>query len=84
VSDAGRDGLGADWRRAPTAADRVALARDPSVATGLCGECLHLRLLRTGRSRFVRCQLAESDPGYPRYPLLPVLDCKGCEPWRES
>ena len=55
------------------------LARDPAVPAGLCNGCLHLRLLRSGRSCFVRCLLAESDPDYSRYPVLPVLGCDGYE-----
>lgn len=55
--------------------------RDRSVPAGLCVACRHLRLLRSDRSRFVRCWLAESDPAYPRYPVLPVLACDGHEAW---
>ena len=77
-----RDGSGAGWRRPPDAAERLALARDPAAPAGLCVDCRHLRLLRSGRSRFVRCLLAESDPAYRRYPALPVLVCRGHEPWR--
>ena len=73
-----RDGSGEGWRRPPTAAERLALAGDLKPA-GQCVDCLHLRLLRTGRSRFVRCLLAESDPDYRRYPVLPVLECEGHE-----
>lgn len=80
-----KDGSAAGWRRPPTAAERQELARDPSIpAGGLCVDCLHLRLLRTGRSRFVRCLLADTDPSYPRYPALPVRECRGYRPWRES
>jgi hypothetical protein len=38
---------------------------------------VHLRLLASPRSLFVRCALAETDPRFPRYPGLPVLDCAG-------
>lgn len=77
----GGDGSTGDWRRPPSAAERLALLRDPAVLAGRCVDCLHLRLLRSGRSRFVRCLLAETDPRYPRYPALPVLSCEGHEPW---
>ena len=72
---------GAGWRRPPTAAERAALARHGWPLAGLCTGCRHLRLLRSGRTQFVRCWLAESDPAYPRYPALPVLACNGYEPW---
>jgi hypothetical protein len=49
------------------------LGADP----GLCAACVHLRLLASPRSVFVRCGLAASDPAFPRYPALPVLRCAG-------
>ena len=61
----------------PTAAERrdslARLAADP----GLCGSCVHLRLLASPRSVFARCGLAEEDPRFPRYPRLPVVACAG-------
>jgi hypothetical protein len=60
-------------RRLPTLAD---LAADP----GLCAGCVHLRLLASARSVFVRCGLAEQDPRFPRYPPLPVRACAGFRP----
>ena len=79
-----RPGSAGGWRRPPTAAERMELVRDPAAPAGLCVDCRHLRLLRSGRSRFVRCMLAESDAAYPRYPVLPVLECAGHEAWRED
>ncbi len=72
---------GGGWRRPPTADERRALLRELGVFPGLCAGCQHLRLLPSGRSVFVRCLLAETDPGYPRYPALPVLACDGHELW---
>ena len=51
-----------------------------AVQPGLCAGCLHLRLLASPRSVFVRCGLADSDPAFPRYPALPVLRCAGFRP----
>jgi hypothetical protein len=51
-----------------------------AVHPGLCASCVHLRLLASPRSVFVRCGLAESDPAFPRYPALPVLRCAGFRP----
>lgn len=81
MSDTGGDGRAAGWRRPPSAAERLALRRDPALRPGLCVDCLHLRILRSGRSRFVRCLLAESEAGYPRYPPLPVIACEGHRRW---
>jgi hypothetical protein len=45
---------------------------------GLCGGCVHARIVETAReSRFVLCELSRTDPRFPRYPNLPVLDCDG-------
>jgi len=30
-------------------------------------------------SRFVLCERAKADPAFPRYPPLPVLQCRGFE-----
>ena len=45
---------------------------------GLCGSCVHARVVetRTG-SRFYRCGLSDTDPRFPRYPGLPVVRCSG-------
>jgi hypothetical protein len=51
-----------------------------AVQPGLCAGCVHLRLLASPRSVFVRCGLADSDPAFPRYPALPVLRCGGFRP----
>lgn len=75
---------GAGWRRPPTSAERAAVARPGETPAGLCAGCRHLRLLSSGRSKFVRCWLGESDPAYPRYPALPVVACNGYEPWDDG
>jgi hypothetical protein len=59
------------------------MAAGPSGA-GLCGTCVHQRLVHTTRgSTFSLCERSRSDPAYPRYPRLPVLACPGHEPRRE-
>lgn len=50
---------------------------------GLCATCEHLRLLASKRSVFVRCGLAETDPGFVRYPPLPVIACRGYRPVKD-
>lgn len=45
---------------------------------GLCGDCRHCRRVESSRgSVFVFCELSSSDPGFPKYPRLPVLSCRG-------
>jgi hypothetical protein len=47
---------------------------------GLCSDCCHVRVVRSGRgSVFLLCQRAASDPAFPRYPALPVRACPGHE-----
>jgi hypothetical protein len=65
-----------DRPRGDGAADITELPLDP----GLCGHCHYLRLLRSARSTFVRCGLADVDAGFPRYPPLPMLACPGYRP----
>lgn len=59
----------------PNDEDRASVAE-----AGLCASCAHLRVLRS-RSVFVRCARADSDADsrFPRYPVLPVLECPGWE-----
>ena len=48
---------------------------------GLCARCKHLRLVgAAGRSVFVQCERAKTDPAFARYPRLPVVACPGFEP----
>lgn len=54
------------------------------VKPGLCETCVHLRLLASRTSVFVRCGLAETDPAFPRYPSIPVLRCAGYESRKSS
>lgn len=45
---------------------------------GLCDRCRHQRLIRNTRgSVFSLCERSKTDPGFPRYPRLPVLSCPG-------
>ena len=45
---------------------------------GLCASCRHARLIESAKgSQFLLCQLSQSDPNFPKYPRLPVLDCPG-------
>ena len=45
---------------------------------GLCLDCLYSRRTQTARgSTFYRCARSETDPSFPKYPRLPVLECAG-------
>jgi hypothetical protein len=61
-------------------AERHRLLSRLAVPAGLCAACVHLRLLASPRSVFVRCGLAATDPAFPRYPALPVTRCAGYRP----
>lgn len=52
----------------------------PDLFPGLCGDCAHARLIDSGRSTFYLCQLAQTDPRFYRYPVLPVMMCPGYQP----
>ena len=45
-------------------------------AEGLCATCRRARRITNDRgSVFVLCTYAATDPGYPKYPRLPVRAC---------
>jgi hypothetical protein len=47
---------------------------------GLCGSCRHQRVVGNTRgSRFSLCERSKTDPSFPKYPRLPVLECRGFE-----
>lgn len=51
------------------------------VDRGLCGTCRHARTIVSGKgSKFTMCGRAAEDPGYRKYPPLPVRSCPGYEP----
>lgn len=48
---------------------------------GLCDTCVHQYLVRNTRgSTFSRCERSKTDPSFPKYPRVPVLECRGYEP----
>ena len=56
----------------------AAQSTKPAIAFGLCDDCRHQRLVRTGRgSMFSMCQLSRTDPTFPKYPRVPVVECSG-------
>jgi hypothetical protein len=60
----------------------VALAENHTYGSnvGLCDTCEHQVEVRNTRgSVFSLCARSRTDPAYPRYPRLPVLECPGYE-----
>ena len=44
----------------------------------LCQTCALMREVITRKgSRFLLCQLSQTDPAYPKYPPQPVVRCEG-------
>ena len=51
---------------------------DLTEKAGLCGTCVHSRRIESAvGSVFLLCRLSAVDPGFVRYPTLPVLQCDG-------
>jgi len=47
---------------------------------GLCMDCKHMRPIRSDRgSTFFLCGRSATEPDFPKYPRLPVLQCSGYE-----
>ena len=47
---------------------------------GLCTSCAHAQVVTSSRgSVFYLCRLSFTDPRFPRYPPLPVVECSGFE-----
>jgi hypothetical protein len=43
---------------------------------GLCDRCTHQKLIKSGRgSVFSMCRIGLKDPGWPKYPPMPVSAC---------
>ena len=63
-----------------TPAWRHELTHAPISSPGLCSHCRHARTVSTPRETFWLCELSKSDPRFPKYPRLPVVECLGYEP----
>ncbi len=47
---------------------------------GLCADCRYMKKIESARgSTFYLCQRSATDPTFPKYPRLPVLQCCGYE-----
>jgi hypothetical protein len=47
---------------------------------GLCADCRFMRVVQSDRaSKFYFCERSATDPTFPKYPRLPVIECRGYE-----
>jgi len=47
---------------------------------GLCADCGHMRLIKSDRgATFYLCERSASDKSFPKYPRLPMIQCRGYE-----
>jgi hypothetical protein len=59
---------------------KLVFLSDESDRAGLCASCTHMRRIVSDRdSTFYFCQLSKTDPRFPKYPRLPVMECEGYE-----
>lgn len=46
--------------------------------SSLCERCTHVRIIQTPKgSRFLLCQVSQTDPRFVKYPAQPVVRCSG-------
>jgi len=52
-----------------------------SARVGLCASCSHVEVVQSSKgSTFYLCRLADVDPAFRKYPVLPVRACPGYAP----
>ena len=52
----------------------------PKIRVGLCSDCRFMRRMESDRgSIFYLCEWSATDPSFPKYPRLPVLQCTAYE-----
>jgi len=55
-------------------------AETVSTRVGLCASCRYVDVIISSReSTFYRCRRSETDPTFRKYPVLPVVACRGYE-----
>jgi len=58
----------------------VESAKTEQARVGLCLDCRHMRRIESARgSTFYLCGRSASEPDFPKYPRLPVIQCRGYE-----
>lgn len=59
--------------------------RKQSTSVGLCEKCKFVRRMESDRgSVFYMCQRSLTDASFPKYPRLPVVQCRGYDPIDEN
>jgi hypothetical protein len=65
--------------------DRHAPGQVREQGAGLCERCAHVQIVVSARgSRFYLCRMSFTDPTFPRYPPIPVVECRGFTPADED
>jgi len=64
--------------------DRFAVSPLPEITVtttkSLCQTCMHVREIISGKgSRFLLCQLSQTDARFRKYPPQPIIRCEGYE-----
>ena len=73
--------LSTPQKRAPSYSAMVTNATGERLAVGLCLHCRYMRRMNSDRgSAFYLCERSASDSAFPKYPRLPVWQCRGYEP----
>jgi len=66
---------------APPQPDEPPRPAAPPPPAGLCNACVHQQLVPNRRgSVFSLCRRSKTDPSFPRYPRIAVMECRGFEP----
>lgn len=53
-------------------------AKSDPTRLGLCERCALMRPMQNDRgSKFYLCERSATDPNFPKYPRLPVIECAG-------
>jgi hypothetical protein len=54
--------------------------RSEPLRIGLCADCRYMKKIESARGAiFYFCQRSTLEPEFPKYPRLPVLQCRGYE-----
>jgi hypothetical protein len=72
--------LAASPARYPISVSDVRNKNSEQERIGLCVDCRHARRIESARgSVFYLCQRFATNPSFPKYPRLPVIECRGYE-----
>ncbi len=73
-----RDDSLSSWDAILLGVRRVGETSGERERVGLCVECVHARRVESDRgAAFYLYELSATDPRFPKYPRLPVIECAG-------